>query len=459
MSDSLHKSTLSSVTRRAAIGALAGAAAVAAFWPREARSRRTIPSGRVVLRYWEKWTGLEGEAVQRVVDRFNESQDRVWVQRVPVADPMSKAMVAVGGGDPPDVLGMFSYNVAQFAEARAAMSLDEFASRPGAIDPSIYKPAVARMLSHQGRQWAGVNTCYTLALYCNRAILASAGADPSRLPRTIEELDALAERLIERDAQGKLTRVGFVPNLPSWWPYFWPIMFGGSLYDAAHDRATVASEECIRAYQWIGRCAARISPEAAGAFANSYARSFHSPEDPFISGHAAMIVQGPWLANFIRHYNPSLDYAAVPVPLSPDMPDPDQPRGMLEADVLMIPRGCPHPEESFAFLSYMQSQEIQEQLASEHCKSSPMARVSEEFMRTHANKSVAVHDAITASPRVEVLPQTRAWKPYADLLIGAFDEVWSGGDAQAIMSRVQSRAQAILDKAAVLRSRREGAPA
>ncbi len=236
-------------------------------------------------------------------------------------------------------------------------------------------------------------------------------------------------------------------------------MFGGSLYDAAHDRATVASKECIRAYEWIGRCAARINPASAGAFANSYARSFHSPEDPFISGHAAMIVQGPWLANFIRHYNPSLDYAAVPVPLWPDVPDPDQPRGMLEADVLMIPRGCPHPEESFAFLSYMQSQEIQEQLASEHCKSSPMARVSDEFMRTRANKSVAVHDAITASPRVEVLPQTRAWKPYADLLIGAFDEVWSGGDARAVMSRVQSRAQAILDKAALLRSRREGAPA
>jgi len=221
----------------------------------------------------------------------------------------------------------------------------------------------------------------------------------------------------------------------------------------------VPSTGCVRAYERIVRCAARISPAAAGAFANSYARSFHSPEDPFISGHAAMIVQGPWLANFIRHYNPSLDYAAVPVPLSPEVPDPDQPRGMLEADVLMIPRGCPHPEESFAFLSFMQSQEIQEQLASEHCKSSPMARVSEDFMRTHANRSVAVHDAITASPRVEVLPQTRAWKPYADLMIGAFDEVWNGGDAAAIMTRVESRAQAILDKASELRKRREGAPA
>lgn len=457
MLTSPNMSRMVGVTRRTAIGAMTGAAVLAALWPRRARSRLTIPSGRIVLRYWEKWTGPEGEAIQRVVDRFNESQDRIWVQRVPIADPMSKAMVAVGGGDPPDVLGMFSYNVAQFAESRAAIPLDEFASRPGAIDASVYKPAVARMLSHRGRLWAGVNTCYTLALYCNRALIAGVGADPTRLPRTIDELDALAERLNERDAQGRLSRVGFAPNLPSWWPYFWPIMFGGSLYDRASDRATVASPECVRAYEWIGRCAARLGPGAAGAFANSYARSFHSPEDPFISGHAAMIVQGPWIANFIRRYNPSLDYAAVPVPLSPDVPDPDQPRGMLEADVLMIPRGCPHPEESFAFVSFMQSREIQEQLAAEHCKSSPMARVSESFMRAHANRSVAVHDAITASPRVEVLPQTPAWKPYADLLIGAFDEVWSGGEARAIMTRVQTRAQAILDRASSLRERRKGA--
>lgn len=442
----------SAIARRTALGVIAGAAGLAVLWPREPRSRRAIPSGRVVLRYWEKWTGPEGDAIQHVVDRFNESQDRIWVQLVPVADPMSKAMVAIGGGDPPDVIGLFSYNVPQFAEARAAMPFDAFSSGSGMIDTSIYKPAVAKMLSHAGRQWAGVNTCYTLALYCNRSLLASVGAHAP--PRTIAELDELSGRLDQRDTAGRLSRVGFLPSLPSWWPYFWPIMFGGSLYDAVSDRATVASPECVGAYEWISRCASRIGPSAAGAFANSFARSFHSPDDPFIAGHTAMIVQGPWLANFLRRYAPALDYVAVPVPLAADVPEPEVPRGMLEADVLIIPRGCPHPEESFAFLRYMQTREVQEQLALEHCKSSPMARVSESFMREHPNRSVAVHDAITASPRVEVLPQTPAWQPYADLMIGAFDEIWSGGDTRAILTRVQARAQSIIEKGAVLRARR-----
>ena len=32
------------------------------------------------------------------------------------------------------------------------------------------RPAVRDLLWHEGRQWAGVNTCYTLGLYYNRAL-------------------------------------------------------------------------------------------------------------------------------------------------------------------------------------------------------------------------------------------------------------------------------------------------
>ena len=41
--------------------------------------RNDIPTGRIVLDYWEKWTGHEAAAMQTVVDAFNASQDRWWV--------------------------------------------------------------------------------------------------------------------------------------------------------------------------------------------------------------------------------------------------------------------------------------------------------------------------------------------------------------------------------------------
>jgi ABC-type glycerol-3-phosphate transport system substrate-binding protein len=442
-----------SLTRRAAIGSLAAAGAAAILWPYTPRTRANIPRGRIELNYWEKWTGREGISLQQVVDRFNQSQDRLWVHLVPVGDITSKAMVAIGGGDPPDIVGLYTYNIPGYAEARAVIPLEDFAHL-GAIDPTRYAPAIRALLTHEGRQWAGVNTCYSLGLYYNRAMLREAGHDPDHPPRTISELDALAEQLTHKDPQGRITQAGFLQNLPDWWPYFWPFMFGGRLYDESTDRATLAEPQCIQTFEWLRACAARYGVAATRAFASGFGRSIHSAQDPFISGKVAMIVQGPWLANFIRAFNPNLDYACAPVPVADPLYNADHPSGMLEADVLMIPRGCPHPEEAYQFLSWMQRQDVQEQLATAHCKPSPFVQMSPGFLENHPNRSIRVHDAIAKSPKVQILPRTRAWKQYGDLIVSAFESIWSGADPTTELTSAQARAQQLIDRVAALRKKR-----
>lgn len=436
---------------------------------------QSVPAGRVVIDYWEKWTGLEGAAIAAVVNRFNASQSRVWVRLTSVAEIKSKAMVAIAGGDPPDLVGVYSYNVPQYAESGAVWSIDELerefgpraaraASAPvaagdRAIDPDAYAPAVLRLLSHEGRQWAGVASLYNLALYYNRALFKESGLDPDRPPRTVDELDEFAAKLerLERDDRGEHTivRAGFLPNLPEWWPYFWPIMFGGTLYDQARNRALLTEPASLAAYSWVQSTARRVGVKQGSAFSAAFSRSMHSPQDPFISGKAAMIVIGPWIANFIKAYNPGLDYAAVPVPVGGGVAvNSAQPLGMLEADVVMIPRAARHPREAFEFLAWLQSQPAQEMLATAHGKGSPLRHKSEKFVSAHPNRSVSVHDAITASPRVCILPQTREWQAFADLTLGMFDAVWRGADVRTTLTEVESRAQAMLDRAADLRARR-----
>lgn len=444
------------VSRRAALGAVgAGALAIGgwAAWPRQTRERAKVPRGRKVLHYWEKWTGVEGVALQRVIDRFNQSQDKLWVVQVPISDISSKAMVAIGGGDPPDLCGLFSYSVPLYAEAGAAMSLDEFPQRDWCGEAG-YVPNVWKLLSHEGRPWAGVNTCYTLGLYCNLAHLREAGLEANRLPRTIGELDAAAERLMRIDGRGGIERAGFLPNLPLWWPYSWGVLFDGRLYDRATGLAMADDPGNIRALEWIATFPKRFGAEAASAFAHTFSRSTHSPQDPFISGRASMIVQGPWLANFIRTHNPSLEYAVAPVPLADGLPDPEVPRGLVEADVMIIPRGCKDPEASWEFLRFMQRRETQEQLALAHCKSSPMAEASPEFAANHPSRFVGVFDSIARSPLSDSLPPTRVWPQYADMLGGAFDTVWRGGDPGSTLREVQSRAQRLIDESVKLRARR-----
>ncbi|WP_145064631.1 extracellular solute-binding protein [Engelhardtia mirabilis] len=443
-----------SVSRRVALGLLGAAGAAALLTPGR---RRTVPAGRVHLRYWEKWTGAEGEAVQRIVDRFNASQDRSWVERVPVAEIFSKAMVAIGGGDPPDVVGLFSWNVPYFAEARALMPFDDF---PGGAElaSGYYAPAIERLLQHEGRLWCGANTCYSLVLYANRARLAQVGLDAP--PATIEELDAVSERLVERGADGRITRAGFLQNIPLWWPYVWPSLFGAELMEPGHGerppRMSLASEGCRRAYQWVSDTAERHGRAASRSFGLSWERTMLSAADPFLSGGVAMTVQGPWMANFARQFTPNLDYVAAPVPVPAADLDPARPRGLLECDTIGIPRGCPHPEEAWEFVRFTQTRESQEELARAHCKPSPLATTSPDFLVGHPNPFVAVHEAVAKSPAVSVLPETRAWKATSDLMVQAFDAIWMGADVGTELERVQTRAQGLLEAARErYRARRE----
>ena len=444
-----------SLSRRALLTAgwtAAGLGAAAAMWPRTPRSRVNIPAGSTVIDYWEKWTGPEGESIQRVVDQFNASQSRIFVRRTPVSEIDTKAVVAIGGGDPPDVCGVFSYNVPQYAQSGAAIPLEEF----GGIDPLAYIPSVRNLLSFRGKLIAGVTSIYTLALYYNRAIFREAGLDPDAPPRTVQELEEVAQRLTRTGAGGQIELAGFLPNLPTWWPYTWPILFGSTLYDAAANRSTFDRPECTRAYQWVRSFPAKLGAQQTRACGTAVDRSYHSEQDPFISGRVAMIAQGPWLANFINRYNPTLEYAAAPLPVDASLLEPGQPLGMVEADVLIIPRGAKNPEAAFEFVKYTQTQQVQEQLAREHTKSSPLMACSEAFRTGHPNKYVHVHDQIARSARVSILPQTTVWKSYAHLTEGVFDAAWKGDDVEALCQQTHTRVQAMLDRDAMLRERRGG---
>ncbi len=440
-----------------AVGAIGAAGLGAALWPRTPRSRREVPAGRTVITYWEKWTGVEGLAVQAVVDRFNAEQSRVFVERLAVSDENSKAMIAVAGGDPPDVMGLFSYSVPQYAQAGAAIPFDELGLDPG---PGVYLPAVRRTLEFavngKTRLYAGANTCYSLAMYCNTQHFREAGLSP---PTSLEELLAHAETMTKRDTSGQSTgrivRAGFLPTLPWWWYYLWPAGFAAKgvepLYDAAVNRCAIADPHAVAAYEWLASFPKRLGLSSVQAFASEFGRSFHGTEDPFLTGRVSMAVQGPWLANFARTYAPDLKYTVVPLPASAAR---GGTVGLVECDVLMIPRGCRHPEEAAEFVRFTQRQDVQEMLCSAHAKPSPLVSQSAEFLASHPNPGIKVFADAAGDADAMILPRTRAWKQYALLLYPAFQRIWEGAPVPAELKAVAERTQALLDKDAAMRLRR-----
>src|SRR5512140_541718 len=117
------------LNRRIALGVIAAAGAgFALFGPRAGKERS---DGRLVLDYWEKWTGHEGRAMQKVVADFNASQKRLVVRYFATAGIDEKAQISIAGGAPPDILGLWNYNVPAFAESGAITPLDDLAPKFG----------------------------------------------------------------------------------------------------------------------------------------------------------------------------------------------------------------------------------------------------------------------------------------------------------------------------------------
>ncbi|MFT3684680.1 MAG: ABC transporter substrate-binding protein [Phycisphaerales bacterium] len=457
------------LTRRAVLGAMGAAAAgFVAFGPRGGGDGAA--KGATVIDYWEKWTGHEGKAMQAVVDEFNASQSDVFVRYFVTGNIGQKALIAIAGGTPPDLIGLWNFNVPAYAQSGAILRLDEMAAKVG-MSLDQYRRGVQEVMTvgrGAERKWYGVvNTAGTLAMYYNKTMFREAGLDPEKPPRTIEELESAHAKLTKRDSNGRFTQTGFLHGEPGWWSWLWGYHFGASIYDEVADRATIDRPEHVAAYEWLQRTVRGFAPsnerdndEAAAKALDKFRQGFgnyNTPQNAFLAGKVAMEIQGPWLANMVVEFAPDLDYGVAPMPCAAAAYDERNPVALVDTDVLCIPRGAKHPEAAMKFVAFTQRQEITERLALAHCKICPLVKASDGFLRSHKNRGLVVHNALADSGRAFVVPKTRAWPEMKDDFDATVQKMWRLEVGAAGRSRGCSAAQEYIDRRADERRRRYGA--
>ncbi|MBI5863159.1 MAG: ABC transporter substrate-binding protein [Planctomycetes bacterium] len=373
---------------------LAPAALLLAFGPQGTRPR---PGGRTVIRYWDKWTGVEGAAMQRIVDRFNATvgaEHNVWVDYNALGDVDKRMLIAAAGGDPPDIAGIFDRYVPTYADRGALLPLEEFVAQAG-IPLADFKPIWLDICRYDGRLYALPSTPYTIALFYNRRLFREAGLDPDRPPQTTAELIDYAVRLTKFDPSKKdrITQLGFTlsPAMLGWWHWIWPYFFDGSLWDG--QRATIDAPATHAAMQWIQDFRNRVGNEAALRFEASCG-AIDSAQNPFLNGSLAMVFQGPWLANWARVYAPELDYGVAAFPSVTT----ERRHVFASEDVFVIPRGAKHIHEAMIFLSFALRQDTLEELCREHGKTSPFLKPGPDFFRLHQNPKIRIFDELASSP-------------------------------------------------------------
>ncbi len=410
--------------------------------------------GRVVVTYWEKWTNFEADAMRVVVDDFNRSQTKIFVNYLSVSGITEKTLMSIAANNPPDLAGLAAPNMPQYAYNQALTQMDDLAVEYG-IKATDYTPVYWEMCRYRGKLWGMPATPATVALHLDMDSLAKAGLGPEDIPETIEELDEMDRKIVRRNKDGKVVMSGFLPTEPGWWNWAWCYFFGGSLWNG-DDKITANSPENIRAFEWMASYSKRYGAGNMQAFKDGFG-SFDSPQNAFLDGKVASVLQGVWMANFISKHKKDMTWTAVPFPYPADRPDLAR-SSAADLDIIVIPRGAKHAREAFEFLVYLQQQKNMEKLCLGQKKDSPLAEVSDTFLSDHPNPNIQLFRDLGIHKNAFTTPKTPLWQEYSATLGQAIDQINLGIKTPAeALAEVQRKMQPKLDEIREIELKREAA--
>ena len=317
-----------------------GLAAVSAAPAAEDASAGADDSGTMEPSNVLIWTGFSqgrmADAMQGAVDRFAEENPDYTAEHVivPWGELHNNVITNTAAGTPPDSYRGWAWIVTE----------------------DDYWPATWKQMQFQGRFYAmSISTIVQLFFY-NKDRIAEAGFDPENVPDSLEGWEEIGRAMNETAADGSLTRIGFIPHIPSVDPHNWLGAFGASVWNEETGEVTLDAPEPLALLEWYDSYAKEYGIENIAAFRTAYGGNGfgrNSPDGLYYTGQIATWQIGSWLYNDVGEYGPDLNFDVTKVP-SPSTATNGQP-GKLQANLYFVPSGAANVEGGYAFCSFMSS--------------------------------------------------------------------------------------------------------
>jgi multiple sugar transport system substrate-binding protein len=210
------------------------------------------PRARAVeIEYWQYIFPTRVTAMEQLIAKFQAANPGITVKQTtfPYADYQTKVSAAVAAGNGPDVVQLFYGWLDGFVAGKLIQPLPKDLFPNAAIEAEFF-PIVSAM--KRGDDYYGLPTAVrSLALFYNKKALADAGFDPAKPPQTLDEMLAVAEKTVKRDAAGNVTFEGFALDTAGqdhhWWREVLVRQFGGTPYGAGDRTVTYANEAGAKA--------------------------------------------------------------------------------------------------------------------------------------------------------------------------------------------------------------------
>ena len=304
----------------------------------------------VEVEYWHAWTEQWEEMTQFVCDSFNKNNSDVVASQtvVPGQELITKTLASVAAGNPPDAITVYSaINIPSLVEQDALVPFEDFSSGDDLAEAKDwFHPAVLDLGQYNGKTWGFSYWQQTACLGWNKTIFEEVGLDPEKPPTSIEELDAMAEKLTLEEG-GQIVRMGHMPA--NYWQ--WIAAWRGTLYDEDGRKVTANDPKNVEMFEWMASYSEKYDVTKVQGFEQGLASERAGILDPFISGRIAIHeVGGAWkLGDFTKYAEEGFDYGILPVV------NPSGETGVATysyGDFTLVPKGVANPEASWRFVKY-----------------------------------------------------------------------------------------------------------
>ena len=298
-------------------------------------------------------SAFERQAVEQMVQAFNDSQTAIRVRGQHIPDAYDeKISTMIAGGTPPDVGYLYERLVFQWAQDGVIADLTPHFQ----ADPEASSRLPASYYNYNdGQSTIGTNTAAeTMILYYNKSLFDEAGVDypPSKAAEawTWDEFVAAAKQLtVDRNGNNAASDA-FDPeqidvfgiSFPTWWGGYLPMIYsnGGQLASDDGMELLLNRPEAVEALQALQDLiyVHHVAPTPAQS------ASLPSAAVMMQTGKVAMAINGHWAV---------LDYSQLGIDWGMGvLPYHRQPATILLGSPTVIFAATEHPDEAFEFYKF-----------------------------------------------------------------------------------------------------------
>ena len=228
----------------------------------------------------------------------------VNVETQPFGSIVSAFTTASLAGKAPDVVRLANDQIGGMVAAGFLTPVNQLGNAsffneytPASMKDFQYGPA--------GLYWGLPENVNGLALYYNKALVPNP-------PTTTDQLISMAQAITKTDGTGKITTAGIVFNAAGgfgggyWW---WPFLtgFGGSVFNSSNpNQPLLNSSAAVSSVEFLNSLVTQYKVMPPGV-------DYGTADTLFVSGHAGMIINGPWDLSTYEG-NSSLSFGVAPLP-------------------------------------------------------------------------------------------------------------------------------------------------